>query len=263
MHTNGCTQYIPACQAFIIKVNGSVSQIDFSNAARVTNYKAFNKGAKIVKNLLKVKLSDSQYSDEAGFYYTDTESSSSKMFSLSNSVPQIYIKNSEGAQSISRFAGELTQKDVFLAVSYDKSAKLTLSVSDFNFDKNVKVSLEDLKLKQTSILSSSSIYAFDYTPGDSAVRFVVHVLMNPTALPEVQEQSNVKIYSIGKQVVVSGIETQGGSIVVSDILGKIVKTVSNVGLGQTTIDLESMNSAVYVVKYVHENTIISQKVVLQ
>jgi hypothetical protein len=252
---NGGSRYIQPCQGFFVKAENSVNTLKFSNAVRLGKVPATKKGS--IANSIKLKISDNSFTDETMVYFANETSGSKKLLSLSSAVPQIYVKEGNSDFAISHYALPVVSKDIPLNVFCGKSGSFTISVSDFTFDANITATLEDLSTKQMFTLTSANSYKFDYTTGEPAGRFILHLKTVSTSIDE-PISNKVNIYSASKMAYIESKEELSGFVSVWNMVGNqiLCKTVQG---NQSQIDLSAFNSGIYIVKYESAGLTVTKK----
>ena len=258
---NGVSNIIPVGQGFGIQVLGASNRIAFSNAARQAASISMLKGANIIPNLLKLRVSDQSTYDEAALYFGEHAQQTLKMMSMSSLTPQIYIKDSVGKQAITCFEGAVVTKDIALNFSCGVAGTFSLSTSQQTFGDDVLITLEDLKLKKTVKLNSNLNYAFDYETNDLPARFIVHILVNPTAVKDVDEE-DVKIYSSGRKIYIQSNTSKFGMASIYDIQGRLI-VQKQIESSRDSFDMGGRALGVYVVKYLVGQTVYTEKLVVE
>jgi photosystem II stability/assembly factor-like uncharacterized protein len=152
--TNGGSQYIPAMQGFFVKGNKSLGvggTLNIPANARIHNSQSFwKKSTKIQNDFLRVKISNSKYSDETVIRFSniatfgmDNKIDAYKLFSYIDSAPQIYTYSVSGNTEYSINTLPILNQTIIIPLKIlVKDSLYSLSFPQLNF-KNYFVSLKD------------------------------------------------------------------------------------------------------------------------
>jgi len=261
---NGGQQYIPAMQAFWVRVaSGTQGGLQLANTTRVHNSQTFYKTAE--PNVFRMNVTDGINTDEVvvGFYAdamnTYENYDSEKMFYTDEDVPQAYTLTSDIIQAAINGQPELVPNEeriIPVGFSTPVAGTFTFTATNLNdFDANVSVYLEDLQ-GTTQDLRQNSSYTFTSGVVNTASRFNIHFINSITGIPAINSDA-ITIYTSDNTVYINN-PVVNGSIEVYDVLGKlIVSKQTEKGLNTLTLDL---NTGVYMIKAISGNQIISKRV---
>ena len=182
---NGGTQYIPAMQAFWVRVKAghTTGGIQINNAMRVHNYQKFFKLTD-PSNLFRIQVARDTMSDEsvvtfypsalAGFDDYDSQ----KMLSDEVSYPQLYSLTADNSQVAINGQPDLVsgvERIVPMGFLTNVAGTFTISATNLTqFDANTIVYLEDVTLHTTQNLSTNKTYTFTSGTGTFNNRFKLH-----------------------------------------------------------------------------------------
>jgi hypothetical protein len=171
---------IPVGQSFFIKATYYPGVYIFdAQAARVHSARAFQKSGCNTTDLLRIKASANNKSDEAVIRFksnatvkADNDLDAWKMFGLAG-APQIYTQSDDGEKlSINSLPYSENTCLVPLAFSMDRDIAATFQFSNLqSFDNSVRMILKDKKTGQMINIRQTPTYTFDYYRGDPADRF--------------------------------------------------------------------------------------------
>ena len=191
---NGGTQYIPAMQAFWVRVasGNATGSIQFTNAIRVhSNQGTYKLGDP--SNLFRIEIARAGLVDEAvvTFYngalagYEDYDSQ--KMLSDEASYPQLYTITNDAVNVAINGQPALTSgTETIVPVGFVTYVAGSFTITATNlgqFDATTTVYLEDAVLHITQELSSNSTYTFTSATGTFNSRFKLHFNKTTVALP--------------------------------------------------------------------------------
>ena len=257
--TNGGSQYIAPCQGFFVHVPGpsfpSVGTLQMTNAVRTHNSTSFFKNA--VSNLVRLEVSGNGYKDEAVVRFLDEatlsfdgEYDAHKLFGDVAEAAQLYTLGSSPL-AINALP-ETTSVPVGLrALTAGVYCIAATEVNDLS-----AILLEDTK---TGIFTDllKGAYAFDFTPGENEVRFMLH--FSPLSVSE-NESTVASIYSVDKTVFIDLTNQAGSEVFIYTIAGQLVKTMQ-LTKGLNRISVETMGN--YLVKVITKESTFVKKVFIK
>ena len=182
---NGGSQYIPAMQAFWVRVKSGYSTggVQFTNALRMHSPQKFYKLSD-PSNLFRIQVARDTLVDESvvTFYssalagYDDYDSQ--KMLSDEVSYPQLYSLTADNIQVAVNGQPALvsgSERIVPLGFLTNVAGTFTITATNLTqFDANTTVYLEDVSLHLTQNLSSNKTYTFSSGVGTISSRFKLH-----------------------------------------------------------------------------------------
>jgi len=191
---NGGQQYVPAMQAFWVRVaaGNSTGNIQFTNAIRVHSSQAAYKLTD-PPNLFRLEISRDTLIDESvvtfyaaalgGFENYD----SPKMLSDEPSYPQLYSYTTNSVQvAVNGQPLLVSGVERVIPLGYLTNVAGNLKITATNlaqFDPNTTVYLEDVLLNTTQNLSSNKTYSFTSNAGTFNSRFKLHFNKSSNSLP--------------------------------------------------------------------------------
>ena len=265
--TNGGSRYIPAMQGFIVKVNEGYTSgtLAMNNNVRVYNTKSYSKKAKTEPELIRLKTSGNELSDELIVYKSDVEGSTEKMFSTSSYVPQISAVNSIGNYSIVKLAEAITDTAIELSFRCDTSGTYTISAEDMSFN-NVtsNIYLIDRIEGKTIKLESGTSYTFYHDAKTESKRFALKLSgvdeKNTTNIAS-QSESEFNVWSYNKKVMADIKEDGEFTLEVYYLSGVMVaqKNINQRGINS----LQVSQKGVYIVKLKNTEIVKTKKVIIK
>jgi hypothetical protein len=254
------TQYIPPMQAIWVRVDGDgkTGSLTFDNSMRTDIYHNSLKSNK-TKDIVHIQVSNGKNSDEAILVFnanaknTFDEYDSQKMFADNANIPQLYSLADAEKLVINGLASVETNQVIPLGFKTAKAGTYTISANEIEGLAGVPVVLEDKLLHNTQDLTQTPSYTFSSDSIDNARRFVLHLKVGSETTESSIKQNAVSIYERHKGIVVATTETSG-TIIVSDVLGRVVTTESIVGT-ETKV---AVPAGVYFVK-VQTDTVLETK----
>ncbi|NTW33470.1 MAG: T9SS type A sorting domain-containing protein [Bacteroidetes bacterium] len=269
---NGGQQYIPAMQAFWVRVaaGNTTGGFELANTARTHNSQAFYKMA-AETNIFRMDVSNGTNSDEVvvGFYAdalnTYENYDSEKMFYTDENVPQTYSLTSDSKQTAINGQSVLVLNDeriIPLGFSTPVSGTFTFSATNMNdFDATVSVYLEDVQISTIQDLRETSAYTFTSEIANNATRFKLHfILGSATGISDITSDA-ITVYTSNNKVYANNPVSGKGTIEVYDIVGKLIVS-KEATQGMNVISL-NVNNGIYLIKVTNGNQAISKKVFIE
>ena len=217
--SNGGSNIIPAGQAFIVKATGW-STFSMTDAVRVHSNQAFFKAANALTDLLRIKATFNQHTDEAVIRFTgaattnaDADYDAWKLYGT-DGAPQLYTLAADhemlAINSLPYLAAAYT---VPLNFEQEADGNVDLAFSGLeSFDPTVSIHLQDLTTNQTINLRQQAVYAFGHTQGENANRFKI-IFGGAIGLDETPADAN-KLWFTGNMLYISAPELSGQAALV-------------------------------------------------
>ena len=213
--TNGGSRYIAPGQAFFVKTNAASPVLTMTDAVRLHNATPFLKSGESIADLLRVKATANNYSDEvvvrfAGDATPDADAAfdAEKMYGLEQ-APQLYTltQNMEKLSINSLpFSTEATEVPMSFELAANTTCKLTFSEMA-SFEPETNIFLEDLLTGAKINLRQQNVYTFDHLTGNDPNRFKLW-FGNVTAIPETTTQT-AKMWINGNNLYINTTELKG------------------------------------------------------
>ncbi|NOZ45410.1 MAG: T9SS type A sorting domain-containing protein, partial [Chlorobi bacterium] len=267
--TNGGQKYIPAMQAFWVKVSdGQTSgSISLTNDARLHITQAFYKNNNTDKKLIRLSVGIDLQPDETviafidgaktGFDKFDTE----KMLVDNSDVPLIFSHALTGTKNLSLNSFPLTFDNITVPLSINSPENTTsIYVTELsNFNTNEGVFLEDLLTGDMINLKTENSYEFSGGANINNNRFLIHFTTLDTYTTN-DELNLLNIFSSSQYIFIqnnSNVATNI-NIKVFDLLGKIIinKTINLTNTEKIRVN----KTGVYIVKIIDGNNIYRKEV---
>ncbi|MFZ4546942.1 MAG: fibronectin type III domain-containing protein [Bacteroidales bacterium] len=249
------SQFVPPMQGFFVKATApgifELGNVQRTHSGATNFYKSEN------PKLVTLEATGSKYYDQTQVYFNeqagiehDGQFDAYKIISTKNSkLPQIYSITPMGEKLA--INGLPATSDVpvgFTAVEAGSFNIKAAKTGEFS-----KVILEDTKTGILTDLLKSS-YSFNFIPGETAQRFVLH--FGPLSTNDI-ESSTAVIYSYGKTVYVNFKDQVEGDIFVYNVLGQLISTRTSVK-DMTEIGLDHAGN--YIVKVISKDNTMVRKV---
>ncbi len=192
---NGGSNYIPAGQAFFVKVKNTgvthSAKVSIVEEARLHHPKSFYKStSEVVPNILRLKISQGNFTDETIIRTVpdatdghDGNYDANKMFSWNKTRPQIYSQNALKDENFAIDALPEIQSDkaVPLGIYTGVSGQYTISFTENSFE-GYRIWLEDKLLDTIQNISANKNYEFIQGVENNTNRFILHFNINHAPL---------------------------------------------------------------------------------
>lgn len=274
--TNGGTRYVAATQAFAYYVTGSSNSITIPQTAKMHNNVIFLKKSdksKTINNSVRFNVSGNSLTSEMLLYFTNLEGVTTdydsdydgvKMFSWNNAMPGIYSVTETNANLIVDVLPETVMEDFIRPVGFRvmTAGTYTISVSDYNFDSNFPVYLEDTYTGEKISLNSTAQYTFSSAAGEFAGRF--NLLFNPTSTQvEIADGSSIKVFANQQNLYINlnTADLSHSKVEIYNVLGKKImeQTLEN---NQTVLNLD-VETGNYIVKVISDGDTKTAKIFIE
>ena len=254
--TGGGSRYIASGQGFFVEVttDHTSGTLTMTKDVQVHNTVTYLKGKSEVSELVRLEVSNVEYSDETVIYFDENATTgydynmdAHKLFSYNESVPQISFADNG-----------------FMAINVlpEQNTEIPVDVRGTNG--------ETLTISATEILGFGEVFMLDNYTGneinlsknDYEFVFVENVtnrftLFFTTVGNDDKQHSPINIYSYNKtlRIVTSGL--LDASIIVYNIMGQ---EISSTRSNNTITNIPVYNSGYYIIKVVYDNCIETRKV---
>jgi hypothetical protein len=265
--TNGGSRYIPAMQGFIVKVNEGYTSgnLVMTNNVRVFNTKSYSKKAKTEPELIRLKTSGNELSDELIVYKSNVEGNIEKMFSNNKYVPQISAVNSNGDYSIVKLAESTSDTTIDLNFKCDTNGTYTISADEMSFNNVTStIYLIDKLEGKTIELVSGTNYTFYYDAKTEIKRFALKLSkadeINTTNIVS-QSETELNVWSHNNKII-ANISQEGNFVLeVYNISGVLVaqKNINQKGINSLQVNQQGL----YVVKLKNTAVVKTKKVIVK
>ena len=259
--TNGRTNgFIPAMSGFIVKASKNSPVLKVSKTARFheVNPPEQSKRANYISNLLRLKVTGKNYSDETVIILNDFISeaeNTDKMFEDNEELPHLFTMSEDNFEtSINNLFSEDENISIPLHFIAGEHGEFSMEITENNLNaKNVFI--ED---KNTGEIKNLENYKFNSKKSDSEDRFVLH--FSNENLENIAEES-VKIYSYEKSIYIDN-PFENANVIVYDIAGrKVFEEFLN---EKSLIKLDiAQKSGTYFVKFYSNNKIVNAKIIIK
>ncbi len=260
---NGGSQYIPAMQGFFIQVSAGNSSglIGMTDAIRVHSTQTFLKSGKVEPELIRLKTSGNNFSDELVFYKSNGPNTAYKLFSDSVPVPQIYYVNENSLYSIFKVSPDISDTTFQIGFRCIKSGEYSISADQITFDTtNLSFYLVDNVTNNSIRLSPGTVYKFNYIHGENEFRFNLQIKSNQNNITLVKNDQNesFKVWSSSGKIYFN-IPFEGAStVLVYDAIGRniLIRDFNSKGI----YNLEMSKSGIYFVNVNNNGQTYNKKV---
>lgn len=252
---------IPAENGFLVKTNIDHGTLTIPLAARFHSSISIYKRS--VSNLLTVKVTGNNYSDETFIHFlpeaSSTFDSDFDAYKLkgSDETPQLYTKSDDHELSINSLpieGNDLLELDFECSVSGNYSLNFD---GTRTFSPDFSLLLQDLKTGIIHDVRSNSAFTFSHDAGLDVHRF--NLLYGSRS--DLQELFPIRVSSNSDGIVIENYLEGSGNIHVTDITGRELRLIKPGSLKESTIRL-NLIPGIYIVGVENKNGIISRKVLV-
>lgn len=249
---------IPACQGFIVKAT-SASNFVINNDAKTLDFTTpLYKSSP--DNLLRIRLSGNESFDEMVVYF---DSEATPNYDLTkdadkfvNGIANIYTLSDDSYQLAINATNE-SEKIVPLNFKSNTTGNYTLWVNESTFG-NTGIYLEDTQNNTITQLFADTGYNFTHTNPDFENRFLLHFGSVVTDVENTIENQGVTIFSAEKYVNI--VNAENCHVEIFDVTGRL----HYAGILHSNHEQIRLNTAaVYIVKTMKDNQLITEKVFVQ
>lgn len=268
------TFYIPTGQGFFVKATAANPAITIPKDNRVHSSQILSEiTTSGYENYTTIRAADdNQYWDEVkvSFHDNGTEGfddgwDASKMFGPEN-APQLYLVVEERNQSFNHLPliDEGYPKTVAMSYIAGADGDQTLTADTTHFSNNVLL-LEDLEIDSTHNLKLNTVYNFAALKSDTPERFLIHFTNIPDGINDLEQISNINIYSYGKNVYIRSLNSainQNANVFIYDMLGREIVNTKIHGYELEKIGLD-VSDCYVIVKVVKDSFVKTEKVFIK
>jgi len=261
------SKYIPPMQAVWVRVDadGNTGSLSFDNAMRSHPQNDNLLKANNETECIRLKVSNDQHSDETIIAFnSDAQNDfdtydSEKMFTTNTNIPQIYTLADSEKLVINGLNASKMDQTIELGFKTAKAGLFTISTNDVSGISGHHVLLMDKKLNKTHDLTEKANYTFESDSVDNANRFAI-CLKTKAETTDINDVSisTITIAAQKQTIVVTTSETTG-TIIIYDLLGRVVETKAIEGT-KTVIEL---TAGVYFVKVQTATNIETKKSIIE
>jgi hypothetical protein len=208
--TNGGTRFIPEMQGFFVKAQPGGGLLTLKNTARVHNhglyYGGFWKKTGEISNILKLKLSQGNKSDETiirfkeGASFETDNFDAHKLLVEKAEFPQVYsLTPGKELLSINSNPGFTGTLIIPLQMEIAQIGNHTISVCELGILDTVMVYLQDTEKNQSILLGNNTKY--DFTASKTGTMQGFNLLFRKKVNGQEQPQANeLKLFSAGNKI---------------------------------------------------------------
>jgi len=271
---NGGTRFIPSNQGFWVQSVVASGTVSINNATRVgdiTGTPDFYKTDPVDYPVVCLLASGNQRQDEAVIRFIegttpgfDLNFDATKLFSPSESVPQVSIVQSKQVFALNTLPGITDNLEIKLGFQCGTSGYYSLSMTErTHLDLFTRVYLKDELLQKVVPFSIGSPYHFYHSVQNKKDRFKLYFNPSDDIINNISPGNWFSIYTRGNliKVVKNTSNSVSGNILVYNLLGQPILTESLNDENELEIrtDLPSGN---YIVVIITDQSIYTEKVVI-
>ncbi|NOR87184.1 MAG: T9SS type A sorting domain-containing protein, partial [Bacteroidales bacterium] len=264
---NGGSRYIAPMQGFFVQAVGSNPSLTIdNNNVRVDQAASFLKEDIEVVDQLSIKLISTVGTDEIIVRFLadassvfDADFDAYKMFGNAN-LPQLFAIDETAEQMAIHSLNNIKETEfVSLGLMIEESGEYSMQFSDLeSFTEFVTITLEDKKTQTFQVLSSKSIYEFDYEAGEDDQRFILH-FKDVTATHELNELESFA-YMVNSDLYVKIGDQEGvEAIQLYNMSGQLVKEQNIINESIIKMEMHDLSKAGYIIKTISKSKVRTQK----
>lgn len=255
---NGGSQYIAMGQGFFVEVvdGETVGTLTMDDDVQVHNSVGFMKNSAAISELVRLELSNGEYTDETVIYFDeeataayDYQHDAHKLFSFNAERPQIY-STANNNMSINVLPVENT--DVPFDVRGSDGENMTIAATEVMGFGDVML-LDNANGELTNLMNQD--YEFLYSE-DITDRFL---LLFTTVGTDELDESSFDIYSVNSNIRVDLHNQSEAEIVIYNLMGQ--KLTHTAATGNIT-DIQMFEAGCYIVKVISDNKVETTKVII-
>lgn len=256
---------IPSVNGFFVKANSSGASVTIPLNSRVHNTSIpFFKDE--IANLLSLKASANNFTDKTFIHFNESASSgfdsnydAYKLMGI-DEAPELYSMIPGEILSINALP-EQGNEIVDLGFKCGVSGVYALTAEGVaSFESNTPVWIEDLKTGAFQNLHTDPEYSFNYTTGDSEMRFRLH-FKSANGIQSVIN-NEIIVYSELNTLVIKNSTNLYGEVMIFDLTGRELLRKNMNSQPETRI-LLNVTDGIYLVKVITEKGITSTKVFIR
>jgi hypothetical protein len=262
---------LPSTQGFWVKANASSPSITIPNSERLHTSQQFYKDAELLSNVLKLKVTGKNYSDEVLIHFNaygtegfDSEYDAFKLAGIPE-APQLYSIIPSAILAVNVLPPILDNVVVPLGFVPGMAKDYTMQALELSsFDPNVSIYLEDLFLKKMINLKLNPYYSFSLSAEVAPERFLLHFSPAKDLLGDIViAEPYVNIYSYEKSIYIKffNFEVVSGEVQVINVQGQLVYAGQLENASLNRINLEQ-KSGYYFVKIKNNTYLCTEKVLI-
>lgn len=268
--TNGLPSQIPSMQAFLVKVLQdnplATLSIPYSSVGTITKNTMMQRVAPIGKISTRIDVQGSNYTDklwliseESCSHGFDNGWDGYKSFGTT-SAPQIYADETAGDFQVNT-VDDFNNTSIGFIAGSDNEYTMTFSHENLNL-KYPALYLVDLQEGRTiDISQNGSQYTFNASNTEPETRFKI-VTSPGISTGKAEILAGLKMYSVGKKIIVNNQTNYEGVIGVYDVSGQVVQRCTFEANSRQSFDLD-LTGGVYIIKAETMSEKISSRVIIR
>ena len=263
---NGATKDLTSMQAVLVYApNSGSANLALTNSHRTTlTTTAFKAVENQIENSVKIKVSGAKLSDETMILFGKNTSpaydAAYDARKLENPNGLNIYTVSEGTKYAINGLNTNDENSILMPFESKEAGNYTLSFNFNNLNTQAMILEDKVTGTNTPIVNEQSIN-FNYTPGQSSDRFVIHYGKSATTL---DNSASANIYSYGNTVAVefAGSRKESSTITMSDVLGRevsapvVMKNTQN----KAEVQLSGVTTGYYLVRVTTASGVQTKKV---
>lgn len=274
--TNGGTRYIPSMQGFWVKANlpGGAGSLSMNNNVRVTSANSAIYKTAPYKDVLKLKASNGNYSDETIIRFTEDASvtfdsnTDAYKWMNSDSMPSLYTLSGSTKYSINSIPGT---EDINIPLKLEAgfSGAYTIEAQRTeSFGLEHEIILEDRLTGVKQDLRSNPLYIAEISKADTTGRFYISFRKTSSATenfsPESTPSINIGVKEKNLYLKFSNIRAGRSIILLTNLFGQEMVKIENpvISNGEYYLTLPDFTTGIYLIKVITPKLIKSKKILL-
>jgi len=158
----------------------------------------------------------------------------------------------------------LNNGEIVLGLQSTKSGEVRFSVETQNLPLNTSIILEDRLNKTMTELKQGDVYTTQMDKSEAAKgRFFLHTSSGVTALDEIGDKSDFRIYQADSKIYIAGAVQGRADAALFDVMGRTVGNITLENSSLNSISSAALKNGIYVLKIKHQKGIFSQKVLVK
>ena len=263
--SNTSGQNVAMTQGFFVHCNDEAGgTLTLTPDAMTDEDAVFYKTDTILENSLVISVDGYPYSKaEIRFIENATHAFDSRydvyrLFSPSRDLPYVFLGSADNKLAVNSLPLFKAIEIVPLGFKVGKEGIFTLNFSGVeSFDKSTPVFLKDLKENACVDLRETKSYSFSYSITDDPFRF--EILFKEGTSFEEHEVSPVRIYTIGHEIHIQGIDQGWVTIELYNLSGKLIKSIFT---NDHDVSIRIGSKGLYLMRIIGQNQISKHKVVI-
>jgi hypothetical protein len=267
--TNGATRYIPVGQSFMVSASAASPVLSMFNDVRVHNSQAFYKETKEVVDLLRIKASANNYSDELVVRFKDASTPGfdgqwdvTKFYGNSD-APQVYTLSDDLKElSINSLPYTEGVISIPLAFKLELSGLCTFEASSLeSFDPAIDIQLIDLLTGNQTDLRQNPGYTFMHDESNEPLRFKL-LFNGSTGIEDLANDNMLAYYSNQMLYLNIPAEINGSAKVLLYNINGQLEYQTTINSREANINIPKLSFGTYIVKLISTDQTYTRKLLV-